>query len=389
MEINSLHGLEEGVFESIIREYADRWRVHLQAISGDGAIVRSGGAYSGCLPDCHDARLLAIREGWRWGEPAVSMCMHNHLLWSVPIMYNEKVLGGLVASVAEEDIFAEEDGTTRIDVRTACHELRLIAERYNLTNASALALRRQESANEQQRAYAIHDFKKRGHDSMREIYLREEPAILAALKRGDRKEAHQALERILVEVRHHADGNVEGIKSYLMELAVVMCRTAIDSGGAPKDMLGFTYTNLNGLTKLSTADDLATWLWCMMDHLLNAIESNRMKDPGAMLTKAVTFIKSHAHEHISRDEVAKTVGISPSHFSYLIHKESGATFTDLLNQIRIDLAAEMLVSGCMALSEVADASGFRDQSYFTKVFKKYRHQTPKEYRRQFASGFTS
>jgi two-component system response regulator YesN len=84
---------------------------------------------------------------------------------------------------------------------------------------------------------------------------------------------------------------------------------------------------------------------------------------------------------ISRDDVAEAVGVSPSHFSRLLHRQTGRTFTDLLGQMRIQKAAQLLARTDTPLSQVALASGFSDQSYFTKVFRRHLGQTPGQYRR--------
>jgi len=50
--------------------------------------------------------------------------------------------------------------------------------------------------------------------------------------------------------------------------------------------------------------------------------------------------------------------------------------------MRIDRAAEMLARTDKSIAAIALECGFRDQSYFTKVFKRYRSTTPRRYRRE-------
>jgi len=78
--------------------------------------------------------------------------------------------------------------------------------------------------------------------------------------------------------------------------------------------------------------------------------------------------------------VAKAVGISPSHFSRLIRDKKGRTFTDLLNQYRIERACVLLVRSSNTLADIANETGFCDQSYFSKVFRRYKDMSPARYR---------
>ncbi|HMM18978.1 MAG TPA: helix-turn-helix transcriptional regulator, partial [Petrimonas sp.] len=52
---------------------------------------------------------------------------------------------------------------------------------------------------------------------------------------------------------------------------------------------------------------------------------------------------------------------------------------DFLKNYRLKSAAEKILSGTVSLVEVAEQTGFRSYSYFSKSFKKHFGATPKEY----------
>ena len=99
-----------------------------------------------------------------------------------------------------------------------------------------------------------------------------------------------------------------------------------------------------------------------------------------LIEKATTYLESHIREDLTRESVAKAVGISPSHFSRLIREKKGRTFTDLLNQYRIERACVLLVRSSNTLAHIANETGFCDQSYFSKVFRRYKDMSPAKYR---------
>ena len=55
-------------------------------------------------------------------------------------------------------------------------------------------------------------------------------------------------------------------------------------------------------------------------------------------------------------------------------------FVDYLNQVRIEHACTYLEQGFFKNYEIAYRVGFRDEKYFSRVFKKVKGQTPREYR---------
>ena len=79
------------------------------------------------------------------------------------------------------------------------------------------------------------------------------------------------------------------------------------------------------------------------------------------------------------DEMAQRMNVTPEYLSTLFMKELGIKYTTYRAQIRIDVAKRLLSEGKLKIYEVAEASGFPDVKYFTKVFKKYTGVSPGEY----------
>ena len=63
-------------------------------------------------------------------------------------------------------------------------------------------------------------------------------------------------------------------------------------------------------------------------------------------------------------------------------KEQGTTFGELLDQVRLDLALRYLQDPRMTMVDIALSLGFSDQSNFVKAFKRWRGETPGQYRRR-------
>jgi AraC-like DNA-binding protein len=83
---------------------------------------------------------------------------------------------------------------------------------------------------------------------------------------------------------------------------------------------------------------------------------------------------------VTLDLIAEEVHLSAKYLSAMFVRETGMTFKDLLQKIRVQQACYMLRSGGLSFAEIADATGFCSQSHFNSVFKKYTGLTPREYR---------
>jgi hypothetical protein len=112
-----------------------------------------------------------------------------------------------------------------------------LAVNENVTNDALLAEHREIFQREQKRAEAIHSLKSDVSHDILQRYLMREPAIVSAIKRGDRKHAVELINMTLTEIYYLGQDRLDVIKSLVMELVVTMCRTAIATDGTPRQQL--------------------------------------------------------------------------------------------------------------------------------------------------------
>lgn len=95
---------------------------------------------------------------------------------------------------------------------------------------------------------------------------------------------------------------------------------------------------------------------------------------------AQDYIAEHYTENLSLAEVAEKVGISGGYLSTMFRQNLHCGFVDYLNQVRIERACTYMAQNYLKTYEVAYKVGFNDEKYFSKVFKKIKGVSPKEYR---------
>ncbi|MFI3175000.1 MAG: response regulator [Bacillota bacterium] len=115
-------------------------------------------------------------------------------------------------------------------------------------------------------------------------------------------------------------------------------------------------------------------------------ESTEQELPNATIHIAVKSAKRYIDEHYFEDvtlsSIADTLDISSSYLSTLFNKELQCSFVDYLNQIRIEKACAYLNYPQYKTYDIAYKVGFRDEKYFSKVFKKVMGVSPREYRKR-------
>lgn len=371
-------------FDELAAKYRDIWGVSCALVDLQGKTV-AGEAR--CVGEAYpeSAWRRAVRESLRWGEPFISLCPSGRVMWALPVMHNAAHIGGVVSDSVE--VASEGGGFTPSTIREAAGDLLALSDEYNLTNETYMHACRIAARRESERAEAIQDLKGQSYQSIRDIYTLEEPALIAAIKRGDRSEARSVINRILVGIYYFGRNRPKLLKSFLLELVVTMSRSAVEVGGDPSELLGDNYSVLSDIAGVETEEELCSWLVSTLEHIMDAIGTHRRYPSSVLLSEALKHMQERLGEDISRDDVARVACLSPSHFSRVLKQTFGVSFTDLLARMRVERARELLETSEMSLIRIGSECGFSDQSYFTKIFQKYTGVTPGRYRRERRGAF--
>jgi signal transduction histidine kinase/AraC-like DNA-binding protein/ABC-type sugar transport system substrate-binding protein len=95
---------------------------------------------------------------------------------------------------------------------------------------------------------------------------------------------------------------------------------------------------------------------------------------------ALAYMHRNYTEPLSRAEIAAEVGFSENYLTDLFRREIGITPWDCLNRFRIQRAVQLLIETNHTIGFVAREVGYDDPAYFSRVFKKYIGQSPRDFR---------
>lgn len=102
--------------------------------------------------------------------------------------------------------------------------------------------------------------------------------------------------------------------------------------------------------------------------------------PGFKLRRVIDYIDANLDDDITLADLAAAADLSQFHFSRAFRKSTGKTPQQYVMHRRVERAKELLQHGDIPLVEVSLRSGFKNQSHFTTLFRKYTNLTPKLWR---------
>ena len=102
--------------------------------------------------------------------------------------------------------------------------------------------------------------------------------------------------------------------------------------------------------------------------------------PPRWLAQAKELLHEHFSESLKLDDMAQAVGVHPVHLAQTFHKMYGCTIGDYVRRLRIERACHELATSASTIVDIALATGFCDQSHFTRTFKRFIGIAPSQYR---------
>jgi len=135
--------------------------------------------------------------------------------------------------------------------------------------------------------------------------------------------------------------------------------------------------------EISSKKDIESIENYMKDLLIQfgrAISEYSKNTGTSIIHDAMDYIRDHYNTGVTLDEICQKFYISKSHFCRVFKNETGLSFKNYLNLIRIEKSKELLKILYYKNYEICTMVGLEDPAYFNHLFKKTTGMTPMEYR---------
>lgn len=120
---------------------------------------------------------------------------------------------------------------------------------------------------------------------------------------------------------------------------------------------------------------------------LTRYHKNNVEIPGSDKAKntsgdqLLSYILNH-FSTVTLHELSEHFHYSMPYCSKLIKELSGHTFSELVTSIRLQHGESYLLSTQLSIAEISEKLGYKNTETFIRVFQKYHHMSPSQYRRQ-------
>ena len=118
----------------------------------------------------------------------------------------------------------------------------------------------------------------------------------------------------------------------------------------------------------------------LMDYCGRVREVRKQPSASPLIRNCLHYISVHLHEPISLEQLSAHCGLCTRSLSLRFREEIGMGIPEYVHREKLREAEYLLRHTEFSLSEITSYLNYPSQSYFTQIFKKYKSQTPQQYR---------
>lgn len=203
-----------------------------------------------------------------------------------------------------------------------------------------------------------------------------EKELEIALETGNAARVSEALGLIWQKGMAKA-GSIEEIRENMLYLSSLFVRFIHKQGWSIQEVAGEEEAYFHHLQSLASKEQFHQWIQRVVQSYLTYQQKQRKTTSHKLVKDILQLVEKEMDQELSLHMVADRLYVNSSYLSRLFKQETGKSFSNYVLERKMESAKRHLLDGAKVY-DAARVAGYRDVSYFTRVFRKYWGVTPGE-----------
>jgi AraC-like DNA-binding protein/ligand-binding sensor protein len=352
---------------------------------------------------CRVSAIYNSYQSKRFGGRFIFYCPRGFVFFASPLIrggrHDLTVIGGPVlmsgyddyieVDIAKQVVFFDKEALLKVLKRVPVMDVRKVTALSEQLFVNALHLSDSDylTAMDAEPSYRLREYMRSidGVPARDDDYQTgQEQKLIKALALHDEAPARALLNSIIGHILFHSGKNLELVRSKMLEFTVLLSQTAMKHPGADMEYIfGPDNAVLSEIDNLESMDGIVVWLNELMSRFSAYIFD---KDShSSIVYKTVAFMRhNYWRENVTLKEMARFLNVTEPYLSKIFKLETGYTVNHYINMIRVNESKRLMADRSLNVLMISGMVGFRDPSYFTKVFKRWEGISPYHYKKRLA-----
>lgn len=204
--------------------------------------------------------------------------------------------------------------------------------------------------------------------------------LLLGLRSGDKDIIRKQIDNVFLYIaENHL--SLDYARTIFVGLISLCLSYVVEMGKNIEEIYGNQFSPYSEIRKGVALNELHQWIFSLYEKVIDYNDMKKITKSKLLVKKVKDYIDEHiSEEELDLSKISNVFYMNSSYIRKIFKNELGITVSDYITNERMRKAKELLRGdNDIAISRIAEITGYSDAGYFSKCFKKYVGMSPSQY----------
>jgi two-component system response regulator YesN len=203
-------------------------------------------------------------------------------------------------------------------------------------------------------------------------------AIVDAVIMGQEDLVEERIKELTRTLHKDSIPSIQVLREFAIDISGILALALHDHGLQIEDIhSGFNM--YKELEHLYSIQDFTAWLRSLMLPVCEVMSRRGSQKHRKTIDFIIRYVQEHYSDDITLDVLAEKVYLTRNYLSQIFKQETGENYNTYLTRVRMEKAKELMLSGNYKIFEISQMVGYKNNAYFSQLFKKHTGLNPSEF----------
>ncbi|MEF3302111.1 response regulator [Paenibacillus sp. GYB003] len=202
-------------------------------------------------------------------------------------------------------------------------------------------------------------------------------AVVDAMMLGQEELVETCIDELTRVLREGKAPSINDLREFAIDIVGIVS-LALHEHGLQIEHFRANFSIYKELELFCGISDFSGWLRDLLIPICRAMHERSSHKHRKTIDFIKRYVQQHYAEDITLDLIAEKVYLTRNYLSQIFKQETGENYNSYLTRVRMEKAKELLLTGNYKVFEISQIVGYKNNAYFSQLFKKHTGYYPSE-----------